>query len=58
MIPVINSVPQVYTSDGCTRVFVMAGGAALIALLTAMFLKSGRTPLQGGLLDEQQILSN
>jgi hypothetical protein len=51
--PALEKIPQVYTSDGCTWAFVMAGGAALIALFIAVFLKSGRAPLQGGLIGDQ-----
>jgi MFS family permease len=51
MIPVPNSIPQVYTASGYTWVFVMAAAGAAVALLLSIVLRAGRTPLQGGLVD-------
>jgi MFS family permease len=47
-------IPQVYTNAGYTEVYFLVGGmAAVIALILALLLQSGRTPALGGVyLDE------
>jgi MFS family permease len=47
---VVTAVPQVYTSAGFGLVYLIVGaGGALIALVLALALRSGRTPAAGGL---------
>jgi MFS family permease len=42
-------IPQVYTNAGYTEVYLLVGGlAAVIALILALLLQSGRTPALGG----------
>jgi MFS family permease len=50
--PMVNNVPQVYTSIGYGHAYLFVGfiGAA-VAILIALVLRVGRTPLQGGLLE-------
>jgi MFS family permease len=51
MTPVLTSIPQVYTSQGYTWVFVMAIAGGVVCLLLALTLKAGRSVLQGGSLE-------
>ncbi|MCW2935991.1 MAG: transporter [Actinomycetia bacterium] len=51
MIPVVNKIAQVYSANGYTWVFVMGAGGAVVCLLLALFLKAGRSVLQGGILE-------
>jgi MFS family permease len=52
--PVVSVIPQVYTNVGYTEVYLLVGGsAAVIAVILALALQSGRTPARGGIyLDE------
>jgi MFS family permease len=50
--PLVNTVPQVYTSTGYGHVYLLVGFVgAVMAILIALVLRAGRTPLQGGLLE-------
>jgi MFS family permease len=45
----VTTIPQVYTNVGYTDVYLLVGGsAALIAVILAIALQSGRTPARGG----------
>jgi hypothetical protein len=47
--PITSVIPQVYTNVGYTEVYLLVGGtAAVIALILAIALQSGRTPARGG----------
>jgi MFS family permease len=47
--PIVSVIPQVYTNDGYTEVYLLVGGiAAAIAVVLAIALQSGRTPARGG----------
>jgi MFS family permease len=46
---IVANIPQVYTSAGWGQVYLLVGVVgSLIALLLALWLKSGRTPARGG----------
>lgn len=48
----VNNVPQVYTSSGYGAAYIfVAFVAAVLAILLALALRTGRTPLQGGALE-------
>jgi len=47
--PIVASIPQVYTNAGYTEVFLLVGIIpAVIALIIAISLRSGREPARGG----------
>ncbi|HTU72455.1 MAG TPA: MFS transporter [Trebonia sp.] len=50
-------VPQVYTNVGFTDVYLLVGGtAAIIALVVAIALRSGRSPARGGAPEGESLL--
>jgi MFS family permease len=51
--PVVSVIPQVYTNVGYTQVYLFVGcSAAVVAVILALALQSGRTPARGGVFLE------
>jgi MFS family permease len=51
--PIVTVIPQVYTNVGYTQVYLFVGcSAAIVALILALALQSGRTPARGGVFLE------
>jgi MFS family permease len=48
---IVSGIPQVYTSTGWGYVFLLGLVWAVIALILAVFLRAGRAPAQGGILE-------
>jgi MFS family permease len=49
----ITTIPQVYTNNAFSEMYLLiGGGAALIILILSLVLQAGRTPAKGGLVEE------
>lgn len=53
---VVSDIPQVYTNNGFTESYLLVGvTCALIILILALVLRSGRTPARGGIVESSPL---